>query len=117
MAEELKLFRRHQRELTPEFAARYDVSSAAMVLLQAYAPYPDSPEDRLVWTKWRSEVKKSQSSFTMLSFLRSGLAEGFCQESSQAAALERRADLFYSCIKDPWQNRPCAQAALDSFSQ
>ena len=116
MADELKSFRRHQRELTPEFAARYDVSSASMVLLQAYAPYPDSPEDRLVWTKMRSAVTQSQNSFTMLSFLRSGLAEGFCQEPLQAAALEQRADLFYRCLKDPWQNRPCAQAALDSFS-
>ena len=118
MTEELKLIRHEHRALTPEFAARYDVSSAAMVLVQAYAPYPDRRKDgRLAWTQKLSAATASRDSHAMLNFLLSGLAEGVVQEQSQAMALARRADLFYSCLKDPWRNRPCAQTALDVLSQ
>jgi hypothetical protein len=89
-----QLHKNSKKPLEPDFAARFDLSSAAMVVLQGYIP---------VQTRggpgWVKNLKKAlESPEAMYEFLCSGLYPGV--KAQQPDALRRRAELFYSLLSE-----------------
>ena len=93
--------------LTPEFAAHFDISAAAMILVQGYVPI-ETGRLREAWLHQLETAAKSAE--TMYNFLCQGLAKGV--KPQQTHALFRRADMLHRLLGVAWRNQPTADEVL-----
>jgi hypothetical protein len=92
---------------SPDFAAHFDISSAAMVLARGYFPV-QRKENRY---RWARDLKDSTaSSDKMYEFLCSGLATGV--KPKQEPALRVRAEMLCQLLGVPWRQQPTADKVL-----
>jgi hypothetical protein len=104
MADELA---RNKSIISADFAAHFDISSAAMVLARGYFPVGRN-ENRL---QWASDLTKSAASTDkMYEFLCSGLATGV--KPKQESALRVRAEMLCQLLGVPWRQQPTADKVL-----
>jgi hypothetical protein len=88
------------------FAAHFDISSAAMVVAQGYVPFK-----RKEANSWVFKLKEAAASTDkMYAFLCSGLAHGV--KLQQADALRKRADMLVQFLGVPWREQPIAYDVL-----
>jgi hypothetical protein len=89
-----QLHKNSKKPLEPDFAARFDLSSAAMVVLQGYIPVKNRGG-----SGWMDKQNKAvESPDAMYEFLCSGLYPGV--KAQQPDALRRRAELFYGLLSE-----------------
>jgi hypothetical protein len=92
---------------SPDFAAHFDISSAAMVLARGYFPV-QRKENRY---RWARDLKDSTASTDkMYEFLCSGLATGV--KPKQEPALRVRAEMLCQLLGVPWRQQPTADKVL-----
>ena len=90
-----------------DFAAHFDISSAAMVVAGGYR----QKEKKESSTKWASALVNSATSLDkMYTFLCSGLAEGV--KPQQEGALRLRADMLFRLLGVHWRQQPTADEVL-----
>jgi hypothetical protein len=88
------------------FAAHFDISSAAMVVAQGYVPFK-----RKEANSWVFKLKEAAASTDkMYTFLCSGLRKGV--KLQQADALRKRADMLVQFLGVPWREQPIAYDVL-----
>ena len=95
------------KHLQADFAARFDLSSAAMIVLQGYIPVAYGGR-----REWVEKQKKAlESPDAMYEFLCSGLCHGV--KPQQPDALRQRADLIYRLLTvQSLQQQPTASMVL-----
>ena len=90
-----------------DFAAHFDISSAAMVVAGGYR----QKEKKESYSKWASGLVNSATSLDkMYTFLCSGLAEGV--KPQQEDALRLRADMLCRLLGVHWRQQPTADEVL-----
>ena len=107
MANELR-DRRKTVPLTEDFAANFDLSSAAMIIVQGYVPVS------LGVQKWLESLDSARrSADAMYEFLCSGLEYGV--QVQQPHVLRKRANILHRLLADPWQQQQTACEVLDAL--
>lgn len=107
MANELR-HRRKTVPLTEDFAANFDLSSAAMIIVQGYVPVS------LGVQKWLESLDSARrSADAMYDFLCSGLEYGV--QVQQPHVLRKRANILHRLLADPWQQQQTACEVLDAL--
>jgi hypothetical protein len=97
----------HPSIFSADFAAHFDISSAAMVVAGGYG----QREKKESYSKWASALENSATSQDkMYTFLCSGLAEGV--KPQQEDALRRRADMLCRLLGVHWGQQPTADEVL-----
>ena len=98
---------RRLSNLTPEFAAHFDISAAAMILAQGYVPI----EKGRMCEAWLCRLEAAtRSTEAMYDFLCTGLEKGV--KPKQTHALFRRADMLHRLLGVHWQKQPTADDVL-----
>jgi hypothetical protein len=107
MANELR-DRRKTVPLTEDFAAHFDLSSAAMIIVQGYVPVCPGVQ------KWLESLDVARrSADAMYDFLCSGLEHGV--QVQQPHVLRKRANILHRLLAGPWQQQPTACEVLDAL--
>jgi hypothetical protein len=98
---------RHPSIFSADFAAHFDISSAAMVVARGYSQIKER-ENTLQWA--RTLEGSATSTDKMYQFLCSGLAEGV--KPQQEHALRLRADMLCRLLGVHWRKQPTADEVL-----
>ena len=97
--------------LTAAFAAAFDTSSAAMIIVQGYVPV-----ERRDVSCWNIKLQKALvSPDAMYDLLCSGLRPGV--KLQQTDALRCRAAMLHCLLAGPWRERPAVDEVLARFWQ
>ena len=94
--------------LTEDFAAHFDLSSAAMIIVQGYVPVSAGRQ------KWLESLDVARTSAdAMYEFLCSGLEYGV--QVQKPHDLRKRADILHRLLAEPWQQQPPAYEVLHAL--